>query len=133
MTPKKFGPKSLVKIGPATSEILLIWTNVARAYVGQMSPWQLASFELGPKILSSKIQEYKVPLFFQFWPLCRYMAKFLFLELSKNQDFLYSALQKQYIAISLPAIKKLWKPRIQYFELLKLVKIKCLIIFIFVS
>ena len=26
--PKKLGPKSLVKIGPVKSEILLIWTNV---------------------------------------------------------------------------------------------------------
>ena len=31
--PKKLGPKCLVKIGPVTAEILLIWTNVARAYV----------------------------------------------------------------------------------------------------
>ena len=30
---KIVGPKSLVKIGPVTTEILLIWTNVARAYV----------------------------------------------------------------------------------------------------
>ena len=37
MTPKKLGPKSLVKIGPvtATAEILLIWTNVTRAYVAR--------------------------------------------------------------------------------------------------
>ena len=33
MTPKKFGPKSLVKIGPVTAETLLIWTNVTRAYL----------------------------------------------------------------------------------------------------
>ena len=33
MTPKKLGPKSLVKIGPVTAEILLIWTYVTRAYV----------------------------------------------------------------------------------------------------
>ena len=33
MAPKKLGPKCLVKIGPLTAEILLIWTNVARAYV----------------------------------------------------------------------------------------------------
>ena len=38
MNPKKLGPKSLVKIGQVIVEILLIWTNVARAYVGQMSP-----------------------------------------------------------------------------------------------
>ena len=31
--PKKLGPKSLVKIGPVTAEILLIWTNVARTNV----------------------------------------------------------------------------------------------------
>ena len=30
MNPKNLGPKSLVKIGPVTAEILLIWTNVAR-------------------------------------------------------------------------------------------------------
>ena len=35
MTPKKLGPKSLVKIGPVTAEILLIWTNVTRAYVAR--------------------------------------------------------------------------------------------------
>ena len=33
MTPRKLGPKSVVKIGPVTAEILLICTNVARAYV----------------------------------------------------------------------------------------------------
>ena len=33
MTPKILGPTSLVKIGPVTAEILLIWTNVTRAYV----------------------------------------------------------------------------------------------------
>ena len=33
MTPCKLGPKSLVKIGPVTAEILLIWTNFARVYV----------------------------------------------------------------------------------------------------
>ena len=33
MPPKKWSPKSLVKIGPVTAEILVIWTNVARAYV----------------------------------------------------------------------------------------------------
>ena len=33
MTPKKLGPKSFIKIGPVASEILLIWTNVTRAYV----------------------------------------------------------------------------------------------------
>ena len=33
MTPKKLGPKSLVKIGPVTAEILLIWTNVAKTNV----------------------------------------------------------------------------------------------------
>ena len=33
MTPKKLGPKSLVKIGPVTAEILLKWTNVTRVYV----------------------------------------------------------------------------------------------------
>ena len=32
---KKLGPKSLVKIGPVTAEILLIWTNVTRAYVAR--------------------------------------------------------------------------------------------------
>ena len=32
MTTKKLGPKNLVKIGPVTAEILLIWTNVIRAY-----------------------------------------------------------------------------------------------------
>ena len=32
-TPKKLGPKNLVKIGPETAEILLIWTNVTRAYI----------------------------------------------------------------------------------------------------
>ena len=31
--PKKFGPKSLVKIGLVTDEILLIWTNVVSANV----------------------------------------------------------------------------------------------------
>ena len=31
--PKKLGPKCLVKIGPVTAEILLIWTNVARTNV----------------------------------------------------------------------------------------------------
>ena len=31
--PKKNGPKSMVKIRPVTSEILLIWTNVAWANV----------------------------------------------------------------------------------------------------
>ena len=30
---KKLGPKSLVKVGSVTVEILLIWTNVARTYV----------------------------------------------------------------------------------------------------
>ena len=30
---KKLGPKSLVQIGLVTAEILLIWTNVIRAYV----------------------------------------------------------------------------------------------------
>ena len=30
--PKKLGTKSVVKIGPVTAEILLIWTNVTRAY-----------------------------------------------------------------------------------------------------
>ena len=35
MNPKKLGPKSLVKIRPVTAEILLIWTNVARAYVSR--------------------------------------------------------------------------------------------------
>ena len=30
---KIMGPKSLVKIGPVTAEILMIWANVARAYV----------------------------------------------------------------------------------------------------
>ena len=36
---EKLGPKSLVKIGPVTAEILLIWTNVTTAYMlpGQMS------------------------------------------------------------------------------------------------
>ena len=33
MPPKKWSPKSLVKIGPVTAEILVIWTNVSRAYV----------------------------------------------------------------------------------------------------
>ena len=33
MTQHKFGPKSFVKIGPVTAEILLIWTNLIRAYV----------------------------------------------------------------------------------------------------
>ena len=33
MTPKKLGQKSFVKIGPVTAEILLIWTNVTKAYV----------------------------------------------------------------------------------------------------
>ena len=32
MPPKRLGPKSLVKIGLVTAEILLIWTNVTRAY-----------------------------------------------------------------------------------------------------
>ena len=32
MTPETLGPKSVVKIGPVTAEIYLIWTNVARAY-----------------------------------------------------------------------------------------------------
>ena len=38
--PKKLGPKSSVKIGPVTAEILLILANVARAYMlpGQKSP-----------------------------------------------------------------------------------------------
>ena len=31
--PQKLGTKSLVKIGPVTAEILLIWTNAARAHV----------------------------------------------------------------------------------------------------
>ena len=31
--PKKLGKKSLVKIGPETGEILLIWTNVTRTNV----------------------------------------------------------------------------------------------------
>ena len=35
MTPKKFGPISLVKIGPVTYEILFIWTNVTMAYVAR--------------------------------------------------------------------------------------------------
>ena len=35
MTPKNLGPKSLVKIGPVTAEILLIWTNIIRAYVAR--------------------------------------------------------------------------------------------------
>ena len=34
-SPKKLGPKSLVKIRPVTAKILLIWTNVARAYVSR--------------------------------------------------------------------------------------------------
>ena len=33
MTPKKLGQKCLVKIRPITVEILMIWANVARAYV----------------------------------------------------------------------------------------------------
>ena len=33
MTPHQCGPKSFVKIGPVTAEILLIWPNVTRAYV----------------------------------------------------------------------------------------------------
>ena len=32
---KKLGPKSLLKIVPVTAEILLIWTNVTRAYVAR--------------------------------------------------------------------------------------------------
>ena len=38
--PKKLSPKSLVKIGAVTAEILLIWTNVVRTYMlpGQMAP-----------------------------------------------------------------------------------------------
>ena len=32
MSPKKLGPKSSVKTGPVTAQILLIWTNGARAY-----------------------------------------------------------------------------------------------------
>ena len=32
MTTKKLGPKSLVKIGPVTAEILLIWTNVTNFF-----------------------------------------------------------------------------------------------------
>ena len=39
INPKKLGPKSVVKIGPVTAKILLIWANVTRAYVaGRMSP-----------------------------------------------------------------------------------------------
>ena len=30
MTPKKLGPKSVVKIGPVIAGILQIWTNVAK-------------------------------------------------------------------------------------------------------
>ena len=33
MTPKKLGTKSFIKIGPVSAEILLISTNVTRAYV----------------------------------------------------------------------------------------------------
>ena len=33
MPPKKWSPKSLVKIGPVTTEIFLIGTNVARTNV----------------------------------------------------------------------------------------------------
>ena len=52
ITHQNWGPKSLVKIGPVTAEILMMWTNVARAYMlpGQMSP----SFKHGPKILPLK-------------------------------------------------------------------------------
>ena len=35
MTPQKFSPKSLVKMGPVTAEIFLIWTNIARAYAAR--------------------------------------------------------------------------------------------------
>ena len=40
ISPKKLDPKSLIKIGPVVAEILLIWTNIARAYIlpGQMFP-----------------------------------------------------------------------------------------------
>ena len=55
MNPKKLGPKSLVEIGPVTAEILLIWTNVTRAYVAWTNvTTQLASFKHGPKILPLK-------------------------------------------------------------------------------
>ena len=43
ITPKKLGPKSLVKIGPVTVEILLIWTNVTRANVA----WTYVSKAIG--------------------------------------------------------------------------------------
>ena len=33
--PKKLGPKSFVKIGSVTSEIMLIWTNDAKTYVAR--------------------------------------------------------------------------------------------------
>ena len=50
MTPHKLGPKSFVKIGPVTAEILLIWTNVTRTYgssgPGRGKSWTNVTFFL---------------------------------------------------------------------------------------
>ena len=53
---QKIGQHFFVKIKPITAEIMMIWTNVAMAYMfpWQMSLWQLASFKHGPKILDLK-------------------------------------------------------------------------------
>ena len=47
MNPKKLGPNSLVQIRPVTVDILLIWTNVASAYMfpGQMFGQNWVSFK----------------------------------------------------------------------------------------
>ena len=41
---KKLGPKSFVKVGSVTAEILLIWTNVARTYVSWTNVTKIAGF-----------------------------------------------------------------------------------------
>ena len=46
--PPKKGPKSWVKIGSVTAEIMLIWANVARTY---SSPLQLVSVKEGSRNL----------------------------------------------------------------------------------
>ena len=61
MTPKKLGPKDLVKIGPVTAEILLILTNTARAYFALTNViMTVASFKHGPKILSLKFGQNRI-------------------------------------------------------------------------